>query len=351
MKQLKVGIIGQGRSGRNIHSQIIELMPNQFKIVAVTDPLVDRRDEAVQKYQCDAYENHTSLLNRTDLDLVVNATPSHLHVPVSEQFIEAGFNVLCEKPLADSVSDVDRLIEKSQKHGTLLAVYQQARFAPYFQQVKSIVDSGVLGRIVLVKIAFNGFSRRWDWQTLKKMKGGNLLNTGPHPLDQALHFIGRDAMPQIVCDMDRLNTCGDAEDHVKLILRRPGRPTIDLEISSCAAYSPYTYMVYGSQGGLTGTQTQIDWKYFDPTQCSQQQVINEPMPQRGYCSEKLPWIEEQWICPTETPGAMSLFDTMGTAFYDQLYDVLTRGVPLVVKLEEIRQQVAIIEEAYKQNQQ
>lgn len=349
MKKLKVGIIGQGRSGRDIHANTMGLLPEYYTIAAVAELLEDRRSQAVKDFGCEAYASHLDLLKRTDLDLIVNASPSHLHVPLTELFIDAGFNILCEKPLASKALEVDRLIEKSKKSGKVFAVYQQSRFAPYFQQVKSVVDSGVLGKIVLVKIAFNGFARRWDWQTIKKMNGGNLLNTGPHPLDQALHFIGRDAMPQVICDMHKLNSFGDAEDHVKLILRRKDRPTIDLEVSSCAAYSPYTYMVYGSRGSLMGTMTNIQWKYFDQNQCHQQELVNGPMPKLSYCSEKLPWVEEKWESPSDSTESSKLFDIMGTRFYKHLHDVLTQGVEMEVKLEHVRQQVAIIEEAHRQN--
>ena len=102
----------------------------------------------------------------------------------------SGFNLLCEKPLARRAADVDKLIEKSKSKGVLFAIYQQSRYAPYFRQVRKVIDSGVLGRIVQINIAFNGFSRRWDWQTLQEYDGGNLLNTGPHPLDQALQLFG-----------------------------------------------------------------------------------------------------------------------------------------------------------------
>jgi len=249
IKKLKVGIIGQGRSGKDIHAHSLTLMPDKYEIAAVVDPLEDRCEKARQEFKCEAFKTiETMLEKRRDLDLVVNATPSHLHLPVTEQVLKAGFNVLCEKPFGRCVADVDRVIATSKKVGKTLAVFQQSRFAPYFQQVKTVVDSGVLGRIVMVKIAFNGFARRWDWQTIRKMDAGNLLNTGPHPLDQALHFIGRDAMPEVFCTMDNVHTLGDAEDHVKLILRRKNRPTIDLEISSCCAYNPYRFVAFLPSG-------------------------------------------------------------------------------------------------------
>src|SRR5579872_6591273 len=190
MDTIRAAIIGQGRSGRDIHGAYMSKDTERFRIVAVVDPLSERRERARAEYGCDTYPDHTPLLERDDLDLVVNAAPSRFHVPLSLTFLEAGFNVLCEKPLASTAADVDRLIAAAQKSGKMLAIFQQSRFAPYFRQVREVIASGVLGDIVQVSIAFNGFSRRYDWQTLTREMGGNLLNTGPHPLDQALQLFG-----------------------------------------------------------------------------------------------------------------------------------------------------------------
>ena len=100
----------------------------------------------------------------------------------------------------------------------------------------------------------------WDWQTLTEYNGGNLLNTGPHPLDQALQLFGTDIMPEVTCFMDRVNTYGNAEDHVFLILKGKNRPLIHLEISSCCAYPTFIYNIYGSNGGMKTTTSEAEWK-------------------------------------------------------------------------------------------
>ena len=345
---LKVGIVGQGRSGRDIHAKTFGLLPDKFKIDAVAERLDDRRALAKTEFGCDVFPDLGSMLAaRKDLDLVINASTSEQHIPLTEQCLDAGMKVVCDKPFGRRVADVDRLIAKSKDKGVFLAVFQQSRFAPYFQEVKRVCESGVLGRIVMVKIFFNGFARRWDWQTLRKRDGGNLLNTGPHPLDQALHFIGRDAMPDVLCVMDKLNTFGDAEDHVKLILTRKGRPMVDLEVSSCSSFNPFTYQVYASRGSLAGTMTHLDWKFFKDEENPPQALIDGPMPERGYCSEKLVWHEDSWEATDE--AKKSLFDYMATRYYSNIHDVLTNGAEMVVKLEEVRQQIAIVEEAHRQN--
>ncbi|HBC89514.1 MAG TPA: gfo/Idh/MocA family oxidoreductase [Lentisphaeria bacterium] len=346
MRKLRVGIIGQGRSGRDIHANtVIKLVNDKFEIAAVCDLILERCEPSQKDTGCAVYADYRKMFKDKSIDLIINATTSEQHVPVTMKILDAGFNVLTEKPLARKTSDVDKLIKKAVEAGKVFAIYQQSRFAPYFTKTREIIDSGVLGRIVMVKIAFNGFARRWDWQTLQCMDAGNLRNTGPHPLDQALQIFG-DTDPDVFCIMDKANSFGDAEDHVKLILHGKGHPTIDLEISSCCAYPPYTYQVYGTNGGITGDMKHLDWKYFKPEEAPEQELITGPMPNLAYCKEELKWYTEKWDASAEEAN---LFDNMATRFYNRLYDTIVNGAPLAVTQQEVRRQIAVIEECHRQN--
>ena len=345
---IRVAIVGQGRSGRDIHGAYLSQDP-RFRIVAVVDPIEDRRERAQREYGCEVFDHHRTLLKRKDLDLIVNATPSKFHVPISLEFLKAGFNVLCEKPLASRARDVDRLIAASAKSGKVLAIFQQSRFAPYFQQVRKVIASGVLGDVVQISIAFNGFSRRYDWQTLTEEMGGNLLNTGPHPLDQALQLFGADVMPKVTCFMRNATSCGNAEDHVMLILSGEGRPLIDLEISSCCGYPTSTYNVYGTRGGLKGGMSGMTWKYYEAKTARKLKLIRTPISKPdgapAYCSDSLTWTEQTWNVPKD----QDLFNCMSRSFYSMLHKTLTTGAPLLITPQQVRQQIAVIEECQRQN--
>ncbi|QNK54895.1 Gfo/Idh/MocA family protein [Paenibacillus sp. PAMC21692] len=348
---LKVGIIGQGRSGRDIHANLLVQLPGHYRIAAIADALPERRDRARQEFGCETYETWEEMVAREELDLVVNASPSHLHFPISLELLNRGFNVLCEKPLAKSPEEVDELIAASVRSGKLLAVFQQSRYHPAFQQIRSVIDSGVLGRIVQVDISLNGFARRWDWQTLQSNNGGNLMNTGPHPVDQALQLFGTDVLPQITCIMDRANTFGDAEDYVKLIMRGQGRPTVDIEISSCCVYPQDAFNIQGTNGGLRGSGDQLEWKYFKPEEAPAQQLIKEPLINANglpaYCNETLDWHQNSW--KMSLPEGQSLFGHMTERLYLMLHDALTTGAPLEITPEQVRQQMWVMEECRRQN--
>jgi predicted dehydrogenase len=349
MQTLRAAILGQGRSGRNIHGSHLSKDSERYRIVAVVDPLEERRARAEAEYGCETFADPTPLLQRDDLDLVVNAAPSKFHVPLSLQFLEAGFNVLCDKPLASRVADVDRLIAASEAKGKLLAIFQQSRYSPAFVQLRRVIESGVLGEIVQISIISSGFSRRYDWQTLTSEMGGNLLNTGAHTLDQALQLFGTDVMPQVTCFMRRATTYGDADDHVLLILSGEGRPLLHLEISSCCNYPGATFTVCGTRGGLSGDTQRLEWQSFDPATAPALQLTTTPIEKPdgtpAYCSDALEWRKEEWIAPS----GRGMFDTMSEAFYSMLYRTLTEGAPLEITPQEVRQQVAVIEEAQRQN--
>ncbi|TBL72727.1 Gfo/Idh/MocA family protein [Paenibacillus thalictri] len=351
MSKIRVAIIGQGRSGRDIHAFSLGQMKDRYEIVAIADQLEERRVRAQKELGCDVYSDHREFYGRTDIDLVINASPSHLHFPVTKELLENGFNVLCEKPLAKTAEEVDVLIQMAERTGKLLAVYQQSRYAPAFQKIREIIEAGTIGRVVQVSIAYNNFARRWDWQTLKANNGGNLLNTGPHPVDQALQFFGTDMMPQVTCIMDRANTAGDAEDFVKLLLHGKGRPVVDVEISSCCAYPSFTYNIQGTNGGIKGSTTHLDWKYFKSEEAGELKLITTPLvnsnEEPAYCREELTWYEDSWDIPDE--AGKHLFHAMAQRFYSMLYNTIKEGQALEITPQHVRQQIAVMEECHRQN--
>ena len=350
MRKLNVAIIGQGRSGMDIHGKFfLRDRDNKklYNIVAVVEKIETRRNRAKEVFNRDTYSDYTELFGRTDIDLVVNASFSHMHYPITMDLLKHKFNVLVEKPFARYAKECDDMIETAKQNGVMLAVFQQSRFAPYYKKIKEILDSKVLGDIIQINIAFSGFRRRWDWQCCQRYNGGSLLNTGPHPLDQALDLMECDEMPHIFSKLARVNTSGDAEDYVKIILTAPGKPLVDIEISSCDAFSDYTYKIQGSCGGLKGTMREIQWKYFIPEDEETHELILEPLSKEdgspAYCSEQLKWYE----CRADLQD--TVFSDAVDEFYENIYNHIVYGQPLYIKPEKVRQQIAVIEQIHEQN--
>ena len=357
MKKIKVGIIGQGRSGRNIHRHLFECCPElveRFDVVAVADPIAERRQSTNPGTNpaCREYSDYKELLQDKNIEMVINASRSHKHIDISIEAMEAGFDVVCEKPLADKVSEVDRLLDVQKKTGRFFAVFQQSRFRPLFTKIHDVIRSGVLGEIAMIKVAYNSFARRWDWQTIQAMNGGELMNTAPHPLDQMIalwDMFGATMPEQIFSRLAVYNNVGDAEDFVKLVFSGKDHPVIDLEVTKECLFPQKMYQVFGKNGSLVADAMTVEWKYYKPEEAVPRKLQIDTLETDGrlpvYCSEKLDFYYEK----IELPESSISFDGWGSRFYCNVYDAVTKGTPLEVQISQVRRQIAIIEECHRQN--
>ncbi len=356
-RKIRVAIGGQGRSGFMIHASSLSQDAPHFEIVAVADQLPERRADAAAKLRARGYDDWRPLLAAGGFDLFVNALPSPLHVDASIEALNRGFHVLCEKPMARTVADFDRIVEAADRNGRMLIPFQNNRVQPFFDKIQDVIASGVLGGLVHIRSTWSGYRRRWDWQTRQDLWGGSLLNTGPHAVDQALCLFGWDKTPEVFCRMDCRNPFeGDAENHVTLTLWDPDRrrPQIDIDISSLVTYGePYTYNISGTCGGLIGGARELRWKYFDPARAPQHDMWLWSV-DRMYNREELDYTEECWTLDgSQTEGSVGYtLESMQSGpqrIYNNLYDVLNNGAELLIKPEQIRKQIVILEEAHRQN--
>lgn len=351
MEKLKIAIIGQGRSGRDIHGAFFKTEENTFcQVVAVVEADAERRERALREYPgCQVYADYRELYERKDLDLVVNASFSDDHYGVTKDLLEHKFNVVVEKPMARNYFECCQMIRAAEQNGVTLAVFQQSFLAPYYRKVKEILAGDKLGDIKQISIHFSNFSRRWDWQTLQCRMGGGVYNTGPHPLGFALDLLGFDPEAKVAFSKLGLGaTSGDAEDYAKIILTAPGKPVVDVEISSIDAFNGPSIKVLGSMGSLKmNPDRSCTIKYLVPGENPEQPLIKEPLKDANglptYPSEKLQFHEET----VENPRYP--WDESARRFYEMVYNKITADIPMTVTPEMAAQIIQIIETAHAQN--
>ncbi len=163
---VQVGICGLGRSGYGIHCQAIRDMPDQFQVAGVYDPLQHRAWEVAESFDAICYDSFDAMLADPAIELVVVASKNLMHATQARMALEAGKHVICEKPFGLTTADVDAMMTAATVNGGILQPFQQRRYEPDFCQVKTIMESGILGEIQFVRICWHGFKRRWDWQSL-----------------------------------------------------------------------------------------------------------------------------------------------------------------------------------------
>ena len=350
MKKLNVAIIGQGRSGRDIHGGYFLRDDNKYyNVKYVVEASEQRRQIALERHPgCTVFADYTELYGIEDIDLVVNATYSEMHAPITKDLLLHGFNVLVEKPFARTHYECDELIKLAQDKGLVLAVFQQTFLAPFYLFAKELAASGKLGEIKQIKLRYNSFSRRWDWQTLQKKCAGNTYNTGPHPIGIALGLMDFDPNIRVAYSkLENVLSSGDADDSSKIILDAPGKPFADIEMVANDAYSPYNLKLQGTLGTFQCTTTEYQMTYLvpseNPEQPVQEEYIHDGSHNPVYCREALIKHEE------EGKFNGTAFDTGTASLYEQLYYKLTEGRPMTVTPYMAREVIRVIETVHAQN--
>ncbi|MEP7238401.1 MAG: Gfo/Idh/MocA family oxidoreductase [Ferruginibacter sp.] len=183
-------IIGCGR----IAKRHAEQMARHGKLVAVCDIIPAKADELAALYNAKAYYSIEELLKvETALNLVAICTPNGLHAAHSIKALEAGNDVLCEKPLCITVEDGKAMIAAAEKSGKKLFVVKQNRYNPPVLFLKDLIANGKLGKIYSFQI--NCFWNRpetyyTDWKGSKHLDGGTLFTQFSHFIDLLYWLLG-----------------------------------------------------------------------------------------------------------------------------------------------------------------
>ena len=344
---VSVGIIGFGRSGRDIHARAVEQMSERYRVVAICDPLPERRtDERWPRAK--ACATAEELLDASEVELAIVASPNKFHAGHSLAALKAGKHVLCEKPFGFTTSDVDAMMFAAKDTGKVLQPFQQRRYEADFRKVREICQSGLLGRISFIRISWTSFGRRWDWQTTREFGGGQLYNNGPHPLDHALELFG-EAQPEVWCDLRRSLGSGDAEDEVQILLKAAGSPTVQIDLLSTAAYPQDRWYVCGTSGSLHGNVDRLDWKWVDWSTMPKRPLDTRPTPDRGYNKEELAWHEDCWVATgAADSGAGAAPANQPTLdLYADLWRSLREGAVQKISPAAVRRRVDILQKCYE----
>jgi len=193
---LRVGVVGCG-VGRQ-HVAAFQGLPSQFEVAALcdTDPAKAREAAAgagpgVVRIAADLAE----LCRMDEVDVIDICTPPHLHYEQSLQALAAGKHVICEKPIARSLQQVDELIAAEAESGRRLMPIFQYRFRAGLQKLKLLVDSGVAGRAYLTTVE-TAWRRRADYYEVpwrgkwKTEMGGPMFSLATHAHDAMTYILG-----------------------------------------------------------------------------------------------------------------------------------------------------------------
>jgi len=192
MKKLNIAVVGVGHIGSQ-HAKHASTLGN---LVAVCDIKQDRAKTIAAQYHCASYFSLDELLaTEKSLDLVAVCTPNGLHAEHSINALKAGCNVLCEKPMAISVRDCERMIHTAEETNRRLFIVKQNRFNPPVQALKKVIDDGKLGKILDVQVnCYWNRNKEYytssDWRGKLKLDGGVLFTQYSHFIDLLYWLVG-----------------------------------------------------------------------------------------------------------------------------------------------------------------
>src|SRR5581483_1453631 len=142
-----------------------------------------------------AYGSYEALLNDPEIDVVYNPLPNHMHAEWAVNALRAGKHVLCEKPLALTLDEVDAMIAASKESGKIVAEALMYRHHQQTLKVKELVDSGALGKLQLIKGCFTfTLTREGNYRFTKEMGGGSIWDVGCYPISYARMIAGAEPL-------------------------------------------------------------------------------------------------------------------------------------------------------------
>jgi xylose dehydrogenase (NAD/NADP) len=191
-KILNWGLLSTARINRALIKPLTASGRN--RLLAVASRSQDSADAYAREWNIPrAYGSYEALLNDPEIDVIYNPLPNHLHKEWTIKALEAGKHVLCEKPFALTLKEVDAMIAASKKTGKVLAEAFMYRHHPQTLKVKEIVDSGVLGKIEVIKGEFSFMLENLDdIRNVKEMGGGSIWDIGCYPISYTRLLVGQE---------------------------------------------------------------------------------------------------------------------------------------------------------------
>lgn len=250
---MRIAVIGCGAIAETFHLPALSRYSGAPLSVVLVDPDPERTDHLSRRFPVAATaRSHRDVL--AGLDAAIVATPHQLHVPIALDLVQGDIPVLCEKPLASGVREVEGLLEAAERRGVPVAVNQTRRFIPACRAIREHLREGALGRLNRIEISEGD---RFGWPAAtpaifgKRSEGqGVLLDIGVHVFDLIHWWLGEEL--DLVSHED--DSFGGSEAHTRTI-GAAGDVQFDVRLSWLTKQTN-RYRLVGSSGTL-------EWSVYD----------------------------------------------------------------------------------------
>ncbi len=248
---IRIAVVGTGIIA-NSHFNAIEKI-DDCTLACIAEVKPELAKEVGEKYGVPYYIDYKEMAEREEFDAVILNLPHFLHCEASVFFLDRGIHVLCEKPMANTVEECDRMIEAEKRSKAKLAIGHVQRYFGSNEIVKKYVDEKILGELCMTTEFRNVFyfnEKRPRWFLDKKLSGGGILmNYGAHALDKLSYIVGNDFS-------NISGTCGnllpgyDIEGHAQVKFTINGRISSTVTFCGYDSFGGYETVYYFTNGAL-----------------------------------------------------------------------------------------------------
>lgn len=319
-KAIRCGVIGYGSAfgmGK-YHVDLISKTPG-LKLTAICEIDKERLGIARKNHpEVKTYSKIEKMLSDDIIDLGVAVVPHNLHSKTVLSLIDAGKNVICEKPFAITIAECTRMIEAAKKKEVMLSVFHNRRWDGDFLVIKRIINDGLIGEIFHIEAYAGDYAhpKSW-WRSEKSISGGIIYDWGAHFVDWILNLMPGKMETVYGIFHKRLWHDVTNEDQGEAIIRFEGGRYAEFQTSTIAAIGKPKWRILGTKGALTINQGEEN--------------INVVTFVNGYREElKIPFMETEW-----------------DNYYLNIADHLLTGEALSVTAESARRVIAVFELAEK----
>lgn len=282
MEKVKIGVIGLGGVAQLIHLPNLSKMQN-VDLCSVAEVNKSRLQTIADKFNVkNRYSNYKDLLEKCDVDAVVIATPTSTHTDIAIDCLNAGKDVLVEKPLAKTSAEAKKIADAAKKNKRKLMVGMNLRYRPDTMLLRSFINTKEIGDPFYIKCGWiRKQSSAEKWFTKKEESGGGvIIDLGIHILDLALWLLDYPEIASVATQNFYHNT-KNVEDTSVNCIKCKDSAVINMEVSwSLPVEKDHFYLdVYGTKGSFSLNpftlykKVENDYINLTPTQVDSPQVL------------------------------------------------------------------------------
>lgn len=340
MKENKIvyGLIGFGGMGK-WHTEILENVP-EIELAGIYDIKEEKRKLA-EEAGFHTYETEEAMLADESIDVILVATPNDTHRPIALRAMEAGKNVIVEKPATLSLKELTELEDMAGKTGQFLTVHQNRRWDEDLLTVREILKDQTMGEIFRIESRVHG-SRGipGDWRKEKAHGGGMVLDWGVHLFDQIFRLNGERRLKTVYATLTNV-TNQEVDDGFTAVLRFEGGLEVLVEVGTNNFISLPRWYVLGENGSAVVEDWDLSGKIVKAFSEEEKEIV--PVRTAAGLTKTMAPRREDTIRVEELPRVPGDI----ADFHRNVAAVLLRGEEPAVKLPEVKRVMRLMETVFE----